>query len=61
MSQKRPLEEGPSGTHIEHFSVDLSLWKDKVVLETGAVDIMFDYSDRRIIDHSARIVKVKGS
>ena len=45
-------------THMEHFSVDFTRWKDEADLETGEADILFDYRLRDPIDNSAHTLAV---
>ncbi len=45
-------------THIEHFHVDFTRWKDRAFTDTEETDVLFDYKNRRKIDNSARIVKI---
>ena len=40
-------------THIEHFRVDFTKWRDRVNLDTGETDVLFDYKVRDPIDNSA--------
>ncbi len=40
-------------THMEHFSVDFTKWRDRVNLDTGEADIFFDYKIRDPIDNAA--------
>lgn len=40
-------------THIEHFRVDFTKWRDRVNLDTGETDIFFDYKIRDPVDNSA--------
>ena len=40
-------------THMEHFSVDFTRWKDEADLETGEADVLFDYRSINPIDNSA--------
>lgn len=46
-------------THMEHFSVDFTKWRDRVKLDTGEADILFVYKVRDPIDNSANSCAVK--
>ena len=46
-------------THMEHFTVDFTRWKDTADFETGEADILFDYRSRDPIDNSAFVRAVR--
>lgn len=45
-------------THMEHFSVDFTKWKETPVLDNLEADILFDYRNRSKLDNSARVVPI---